>query len=74
MDVEKLLSRITDDLTPKRVFGEPIERDGVMLVPVARVRGGAGGGSGGPRAKRALAGAVASTPRVSVSSSSRTAR
>ena len=48
MDVEKLLSRITDDLTPKRVFGEPIERDGVMLVPVARVRGGAGGGSGGP--------------------------
>jgi uncharacterized spore protein YtfJ len=48
MDVEKLLSRITDDLTPRRVFGEPIERDGVMLVPVARVRGGAGGGSGGP--------------------------
>jgi uncharacterized spore protein YtfJ len=48
MDVDKLLWRITADLTPKRVFGEPIERDGVMLVPVARVRGGAGGGSGGP--------------------------
>src|SRR5688572_28564646 len=47
MDVQHLLSRITEDLTPKRVFGEPIERDGVMLVPVARVRGGAGGGSGG---------------------------
>jgi uncharacterized spore protein YtfJ len=47
MDVEKLMSRITDDLTPRRVFGEPIERGGVLLVPVARVRGGAGGGSGG---------------------------
>lgn len=47
MDVDQLLSRITDDLTPKRVFGEPISQDGVMLVPVARVRGGAGAGSGG---------------------------
>ncbi|WP_406830275.1 hypothetical protein ABEG17_14930 [Pedococcus sp. KACC 23699] len=47
MDVDQLLSQITDDLTPRKVFGEPIERDGVMLVPVARVRGGAGGGSGG---------------------------
>lgn len=47
MDVEQLLSRITEDLTPRRVFGAPIESDGVMLVPVARVRGGAGGGSGG---------------------------
>ena len=47
MDVEKLMSTITGDLTPKRVFGEPIERDGVVLVPVASVRGGAGGGSGG---------------------------
>ena len=45
--MEKLLSSITDDLTPKRVFGEPIERDGVMLIPVASVRGGGGGGSGG---------------------------
>ena len=47
MDVQELLSKITDDLTPRRVFGEPIERDGVMLVPVARVGAGAGGGSGG---------------------------
>ena len=47
MDVEKLMSTITGDLTPKRVFGEPIERDGVVLVPVASVRGGAGAGSGG---------------------------
>jgi uncharacterized spore protein YtfJ len=56
MDVEKLLSRVTDDLTPKRVFGEPIERDGVMLVPVARVRGGAGGGSGGREGEEGIGG------------------
>ena len=47
MDLEKLMASITHDLTPKRVFGEPIERDGVMLVPVASVRGGGGAGSGG---------------------------
>jgi uncharacterized spore protein YtfJ len=56
MDVEKLLSRITDDLTPRRVFGEPIESDGVMLVPVARVRGGAGGGSGGRKGEEGTGG------------------
>ncbi len=30
----------------RRVVGTPIERDGVVLVPVAVVRGGSGGGSG----------------------------
>jgi hypothetical protein len=35
------------------VFGEPYEKDGVTIIPAARVQGGAGGGSGddlqGPR-------------------------
>lgn len=56
MDVEKLMSKITDDLTPTRVFGQPIERDGIMLVPVAQVRGGAGGGSGGREGDEATGG------------------
>lgn len=30
----------------RRAFGEPIERDGVTLVPVARVMGGSGFGGG----------------------------
>src|SRR5215813_10755603 len=30
----------------RRVFGEPIERDGVLMVPVACARGGFGGGAG----------------------------
>ena len=35
-----------DLLTVRRAFGEPIERDGVTLVPVARVSGGSGYGHG----------------------------
>jgi uncharacterized spore protein YtfJ len=34
-------------LTVKRVFGDPFERNGVTLIPVASVRGTAGGGGGG---------------------------
>lgn len=46
MDVQQLLSKITDNLTVGRVFGEPIRHGDILLVPVARIRGGAGGGSG----------------------------
>jgi uncharacterized spore protein YtfJ len=52
MDVRQLLEEARDVLTVRRVFGEPIERDGVTVLPVARVRGGGGGGSGdGPEGK-----------------------
>lgn len=37
----------TDGATVGRVFGTPIERDGVTIVPVAIVGGGGGGGGGG---------------------------
>jgi uncharacterized spore protein YtfJ len=33
-------------MTVRRVFGEPYEKDGVTIVPVARVRGGGGEGEG----------------------------
>lgn len=34
----------------RSVFGEPVERDGVSVIPVAKARWGFGGGSGeGPR-------------------------
>jgi uncharacterized spore protein YtfJ len=36
-----------DTFTVRRVFGDPYERDGVLVVPVARVLGGVGAGSGG---------------------------
>lgn len=37
---------LADLLTVRRVFGEPVVRDGVTVLPVARVTGGGGGGSG----------------------------
>jgi uncharacterized spore protein YtfJ len=46
MDVQELLSKVTDNLTVGRVFGEPIQHGDTLLVPVARIRGGAGGGGG----------------------------
>jgi uncharacterized spore protein YtfJ len=46
MDVQELLSKVTDNLTVGRVFGEPIRQGDVLIVPVARIRGGAGGGGG----------------------------
>lgn len=41
------IERSQDVLTVKRVFGEPIERDGVTIIPAASVGGGGGGGAGG---------------------------
>jgi uncharacterized spore protein YtfJ len=35
-----------DALSVRRVFGDPLETDGVTIIPVARVAGGAGGGGG----------------------------
>ena len=46
MQVETLMDQARDTITVKRVFGEPIEKDGITIIPVANVMGGAGGGSG----------------------------
>jgi uncharacterized spore protein YtfJ len=46
MDVQDVIAQARDTLTVKRVFGEPYEKDGVTVIPAARVRGGAGGGGG----------------------------
>ncbi|WP_228645331.1 spore germination protein GerW family protein [Microtetraspora sp. AC03309] len=46
MDIIEMLEQAQDKPTVTRVFGEPIVRDGVTVIPVARVAGGGGGGSG----------------------------
>jgi uncharacterized spore protein YtfJ len=46
MEASEILEKARDTLTVSRVFGDPIEREGTLVVPVARVRGGAGAGSG----------------------------
>jgi uncharacterized spore protein YtfJ len=45
MNVDEMLKGARDALTVQRVYGEPIERDGVLIIPAANVRGGGGGGS-----------------------------
>lgn len=46
MDMQSILSQARDTMTVKRVFGEPYEKDGVTVIPVAAVAGGGGGGGG----------------------------
>jgi uncharacterized spore protein YtfJ len=46
MDVDTLLAKAQDSISVKRVYGEPIERDGVLIIPAAKVGGGGGGGVG----------------------------
>jgi uncharacterized spore protein YtfJ len=46
MEVQKVLAQARDSMTVKRVFGEPYEKDGVTVIPAARVQGGAGAGGG----------------------------
>ena len=44
--VNKLMDSWRDTYSVRRVFGDPIEKDGVTVIPVAMVSGGGGGGSG----------------------------
>ena len=43
-DVNELLAGAQDAIHVKRVFGDPIETEGVTVVPAAKVSGGGGGG------------------------------
>jgi len=44
--IQELMAGAGDNLTVKRVYGEPYEKNGVTLIPAAAIRGGAGGGEG----------------------------
>jgi uncharacterized spore protein YtfJ len=46
MEVSDVITQARDTLTVKRVFGEPYEKNGVTVIPAAKVQGGAGGGDG----------------------------
>jgi uncharacterized spore protein YtfJ len=53
MNVDEILTQARDAMSVKRVFGEPIEKNGVTVIPVARVMGGMGAGSGDGEGQRA---------------------
>jgi uncharacterized spore protein YtfJ len=44
MNVDEMLTGARDVMNVKRVYGDPIERDGVLVIPAAKVAGGGGGG------------------------------
>jgi uncharacterized spore protein YtfJ len=49
MELERIshvIEQARDALTVRRVYGDPIERDGTVVIPAAAVAGGAGGGGG----------------------------
>jgi uncharacterized spore protein YtfJ len=46
MDVQEVLNHARDAMTVKRVFGDPYEKEGITVIPVANVMGGAGAGGG----------------------------
>ena len=52
--VQAAAANVLEGMHVKRVFGEPIERDGAWLIPAAKVRGGGGGRRryGGQRGSR----------------------
>jgi uncharacterized spore protein YtfJ len=46
MMIDELMTTAKETLTVRRVYGDPYERGGVMLLPAASVSGGGGGGGG----------------------------
>jgi uncharacterized spore protein YtfJ len=43
-NLQEIMQRTIDGMEPNHVFGQPIERDGALFLPVAKVTGGGGGG------------------------------
>src|SRR5215218_2456735 len=44
MDLDTLLQGHRDAVNARRIYGDPVERDGLTIVPAASVFGGTGGG------------------------------
>jgi uncharacterized spore protein YtfJ len=45
--LERLGQQLSTTATAQAVYGTPVERDGITVIPVARARYGFGGGGGG---------------------------
>ena len=46
MDLLEQIGKAEEAFTVRRVFGEPYEKDGVTVIPAARIQGAVGGGGG----------------------------
>jgi uncharacterized spore protein YtfJ len=46
MDAREAMKRAREAVSIRQVLGDPVERDGVTVIPAATVFGGGGGGGG----------------------------
>ncbi len=46
MDVSELLDKTRSGINARQVFGEPVQQGDAIIIPAAKLRGGAGGGEG----------------------------
>ncbi len=44
--LDRMAERVSSNARAEAVYGSPVERDGVTVIPVAKVRWGFGGGDG----------------------------
>jgi uncharacterized spore protein YtfJ len=56
MDMDNLVAKAADNLSVRRAFGTPYEKDGLLIIPVAIVAGGGGGGTARTRRGNPAAG------------------
>lgn len=46
MNTKDVIDQARDAMSVRQVFGEPVEKNGVTVIPAAKVIGGGGGGEG----------------------------
>jgi uncharacterized spore protein YtfJ len=64
MNANDVLTKVRDAMNVRTAIGEPVVQDGVVILPAAKIRGGAGGGIGSEDADSGAGGGfgVSSTP------------
>ncbi|WP_326836184.1 hypothetical protein VSH64_14880 [Amycolatopsis rhabdoformis] len=48
MGLKDITASTTELYTASRVFGPPVDKDGIVVIPAAMITGGGGGGQEGP--------------------------
>src|SRR3954454_7189618 len=61
--VQRLAKRTSGAASAKAVFGEPVDRDGLTVIPVAKATWGFGGGTGGDATNQGAGGGGAGITR-----------
>jgi uncharacterized spore protein YtfJ len=56
VDMDNLVTKAADNISVRRAFGTPYEKNGMLIIPVAIVAGGGGGGTARNRRGNPVAG------------------